>query len=148
MYIPPQLGLALQLERPQVHSRKHHHVYNGSGRLPVDTWVRSPTVYAYDDDDLMESHHCNSDHNLVYEVVLYFGNNRACTIYRTRADFERLRRSIAPWKTGPPVRIPRDHSDAVVLHFFLRQALQHRPKDCALEYFLRRRMDDCGGLQC
>ncbi|KAJ1333460.1 hypothetical protein MN608_03450 [Microdochium nivale] len=147
MHAAPSLGSDFQLDRLQVHSRKHHHIYNGSGRLPVDTWVRSGTVVALDDDPT-DPRHCSIDHMLIYEVVLYFGNNRACTISRSRADFERLRRSIAPWKTGPPSCIPRDHNDASVLHRFLREALLHRPRDCALEYFLRRRMEDCGGTSC
>ncbi|KAH7031166.1 uncharacterized protein B0I36DRAFT_362903 [Microdochium trichocladiopsis] len=146
MHIPTQLVSALQLDRPQVHSRKHHHVYNGSGRLPLATWVRSPTIITLDDPT--DPAHCDINHILVYEVVLYFGSNRACTIYRSRADFERLRQTITPWKTGPPQCIPRDHNDAAVLHQLLREALLHRPRDCALEYFLRRRMEDCGGHRC
>jgi len=146
MQIPSQLTSFLLLDRPQVHSRKHHHVYNGCGGLPLDTYVRSPTFASLDDPT--DPAHCDINHLLVYEVVLCFGNNRACTIQRSRADFELLRKTIHPWKTGPPTAIPRDSSDVVVLHHFLCEALHHRPQDCALEFFLRRRMDDCGGHRC
>ncbi|KAI0599323.1 hypothetical protein F4775DRAFT_120605 [Biscogniauxia sp. FL1348] len=128
MHVKPKLAPA----KPQLHSRKHHHIYNGVGRLPRNCWVRSPTL-------------CNTayeDYALVYEIILYFDHNRACTIYRSWEDFERLRKTMAPWKGA--VRY-EDRNDVQGMHRLLREALSKRPRDCALEYFLRRRMEDCGG---
>jgi hypothetical protein len=82
------------------------------------------------------------DCQLVYEVILYYGHNRACTIYRTWDDFKTLRRGITPTKITSGVRGP---SDVEGLHNFLKEALAKKPRDCAMEYFLRRRMEDCGG---
>lgn len=79
---------------------------------------------------------------MVYEILLYFGHNRACTIYRSWDDFKTLRRGLTPWKRPTAFCSPNDVRS---LDKFLREALVKRPHECAMEYFLRRRIDDCGG---
>jgi len=118
--------------KPQLHSAKCHHTYNGTRVLPIATWVRSPTVR---EDEYGE-------YRVVIEIVLYYDHNRACTIYRTGADFQRLRANIAPWKNMPDISSPEDLRG---MHRFLGEALAKKRKECALEYFLRRKMGDCGG---
>lgn len=118
--------------KPQLHSRKHHHTYNGLRHLPTVTWVRSPTLRNTE----------RGDYILVYEIILYFGHNRACTIYRTWDDFRVLRRGLTPWRRAS---VFCSENDVRSLDRFLKEALAKRPHECAMEYFLRRRFDDCGG---
>ncbi|KAI0017407.1 hypothetical protein F4780DRAFT_782381 [Xylariomycetidae sp. FL0641] len=119
--------------KPQLHSRKHHCIYNGARCMPLGSWVHGPAIQ-YDE---------FNEPSLVFEIVLYFDHNRACTLYRSWEDIERLRKNITPWKGAT---LYRDYRDARGMRHFLREALVKRPRDCALEYFLRRRMEDCGGV--
>ncbi|KAI1079420.1 hypothetical protein F5B20DRAFT_543463 [Whalleya microplaca] len=121
--------------KPQLHSKKYHHIYNGVAHLPVRSWVRGPIIDTTDCDD------CASVY--IYEIEICFARNRSCTLYRDWEDFERLRKTITPWRDA--VRY-KDRDDVSGLHQFIREALAKRPRDCALEYFLRRRIDDCDGL--
>jgi hypothetical protein len=114
------------------HSRKRHDNYNGTRHVPVSTWVRTPTIRTTE----------YGDHQLVYEVVLFYSHNRACTIYRTWDDFKSLKRGLSPWKRATDFFSPHD---VQALDRFLREALAKRPRECAMEYFLRRRMEDCAG---
>ncbi len=119
--------------KPQLHSTKCHHTYNGTRVLPITTWVRSPTVRVAGD----------GEYALVYEIILYYKRNRACTIYRRYEDFVKLEGLLTPWKDSA---IFSSSDDVRGMHLFLREALDKRPLECAMEYFLRRRMGDCGGL--
>ncbi|KAB5580665.1 hypothetical protein GE09DRAFT_447570 [Coniochaeta sp. 2T2.1] len=114
------------------HSRKRHDSYNGTRHLPISTWVRSPTIRATE----------YGEHVLVYEIVLCYGHNRACTIFRTWDDFKTLKRGLSTWKRATEFYSP---NDILALDRFLREALAKRPRECAMEYFLRRRMEDCAG---
>lgn len=134
---PPSMHVKLNESRlvpakPQIHSRKHHDAYNGARHLPIATWVRSPTI----------RNTMHGDYTLVYEILLYFDHNRACTIYRSWDDCRALRRGLTPWKRAAAFR---SQNDVRGLDRFLREALAKRPHECAMEYFLRRRMEDCGG---
>ena len=121
--------------KPQVHSKRCHHTYNGARHLPLTTWVRSPTVRGiYDDDD--------DKCTLVYEIVLFYKHNRACIIYRSWDDFRRLKNGLPVWKNAASFR---SMLDVCGLHQFLQEALLKRPREVAMEYFLRRRIGDCGG---
>jgi len=119
--------------KPQFHSAKCHHTYNGTRVLPKASWVRSPTVRDTGD----------GDYALVYEIVLYYKHNRACTIYRSWEDFTKLRNNLALWKNAAAFSSSHDLGG---LHRFLREAIAKRPREVAMEYFLRRRMGDCGGF--
>ncbi|KAJ9145231.1 hypothetical protein NKR19_g6119 [Coniochaeta hoffmannii] len=114
------------------HSRKRHDSYNGTRHLPISTWVRSPTIRTTD----------YGEHVLVYEIVLFYSHNRACTIFRTWDDFRTLKRGLPSWKRATDFYSP---DDIQTLDGFLREALAKRPRECAMEYFLRRRMEDCAG---
>ncbi|KAK3694629.1 hypothetical protein B0T22DRAFT_452988 [Podospora appendiculata] len=116
---------------PQLHSRKHHHTYNGTHSLPATTLVQLSTLNsAPTNTDTDETEPLRP----VYEVTLFYAHNRACTIYRTSDDFATLRNGLAAWQDASQ---DLDH--------FLRKALATRPYDCAMEFFLRRRMGDCEG---
>lgn len=119
--------------KPQLHTNKCHHRYNGTARMPLSSWVRKPHLRDVDD---------GSDCELVYEIVLFYDHNRACTIYRSWDDFDRLRRNLPAWKNAARFR---GEADVKGMHSFLREALCKRSGEVAIEYFLRRRMHDCGG---
>lgn len=73
-------------------------------------------------------------------MTLFYPQNRACTIFRKHDDFVALER-------GLPIRGPSASGERIhVLDFqkFLEEAVAKCPKECAMEYFLRRRMGDCG----
>lgn len=131
MHVKP-IEVPLVPTKPQLHSRRHHDAYNGARHLPKTVWVRSPTLQNVG----------RGDYTLVYEIILYFGHNRACTIYRSWDDFVTLRRGLTPWKRSAMFC---SHHDVRGLDRFLREALAKRARECAMEYFLRRRIDDCGG---
>ncbi|KAK3383138.1 hypothetical protein B0T24DRAFT_673048 [Lasiosphaeria ovina] len=135
--------------KPQIHSCKNHHTYNGVAQLPVATSVRrSPAglrQLSAPDSYGGEEHAAAV---VVYDVVLYYAGNRACTIYRTLDDFAVLAlgrgRGAVPLPSsgsgsGSRLAAARD------LDQLLRDALAKRSRDCGVEYFLRRRIGDCGG---
>ena len=131
MHIKPAQAPPLPA-KPQLHSAKCHHTYNGTRTLPITTWVRSPTVRENEFGEYL----------LAIEIVLYYDHNRACVIYRTFDDIQRLRDNIGSWKNMATISSSEDIRG---MHRFLREALAKQPRACALEYFLRRRMGDCGG---
>jgi hypothetical protein len=128
--------------RPQFHCRKYHDSYNGARHLPTTVCVRSPTlrVTTFGGDS---GCFVGQDKELLYEIQLYYAHNRACAIYRSLDDFSRLRAGLSPWAEAPPIQPEMPVED---LRRFLQAALE-RPgaPGAALEYFLRRRMDDCSG---
>ena len=131
-----QTGLSTLPSKPQLHSKKHHSAYNGSQHIPIATWVRLPALHRmwdYDEDD---------EEVIVYPVTLYYDRNRACTILRTWEDFVTLQRGLegSSWKA--PIL---QHGSHISLDLFLHAALQKWPREIAMEYFLRRRIGDCGG---
>jgi len=129
--------------KPQIHSHKHHNTYNGSRHLPMTARVRrsAPSWTLLSKDNGSCTHHHNRHHHLppLYEVTLYYERNRACTIYRTREDFSRLERPFHLDKSPGGGR-----ADTHRLQRLLLEAIAKRPNECAVEYFLRRRMGDCG----
>ncbi|KAH8889565.1 hypothetical protein GQ53DRAFT_748267 [Thozetella sp. PMI_491] len=129
MHIKPAGQVPPVPARPQIHSAKHHHTYSGAKYLPVAVWVMSPTIRTT----------ITAEHTLVYEVRLYYKRNRACTIYRSWDDFKYLR-------LGVPYRESLSEDDADGLHNFLWHAISKHGTSCAVEYFLRRRMEDCSGF--
>lgn len=159
---PPFSSLA----RPQLHSRKCHHTYNATRCLPRAIWVRSLRVKGLE--LVMNKHRhqlCDGgrlgggdggDCALAYEILLYYQHNRACTIYRTPEDVRRLRSGLGRLSSSSPP--PRDGlgsggspgqcvvvEDVEAVQVYLCEAIGKRGRDCALEYFLRRRMEDCDG---
>lgn len=135
----------LALSRPQLHSRKCHHTYNATRELPRAIWIRSWRFGL------------GGDCALVYEILLYYDHNRACTIYRSPEDFRRLKAGVgrlSPLKH--PVVVPvapaaAADDECVVedvedLQRYLVEAVKKKGRSGALEYFLRRRMDDCAGM--
>lgn len=131
MHVRP-LGVAPISTKLLFHSRKRHDSYNGARHLPISTWVRSPTVRTTE----------YGEHVLVYEIVLFYGHNRACTIFRTWYDFSNLKRGLPPWNRRTDFSSPHNIQ---ALDRFLAEALAKRPRECAMEYFLRRRLEDCDG---
>ncbi|KAK0731673.1 hypothetical protein B0H67DRAFT_82848 [Lasiosphaeris hirsuta] len=128
--------------KPQLHSHKHHHTYNGVCHMPIATCVRrsSSTNQAADE--------CGPRRrqDRLFEVTLYYERNRACIIYRSWDDFATLEKNLTPWPSSQRCRTAAgSRMDVYNLHRFLREALAKRPHECAMEYFLRRRMGDCGG---
>ncbi len=105
--------------KPQFHSARCHHTYNGTKVLPVATWVRSPTVRDAGD----------GQYALVYEIVLYYSHNRACTIYRAYDDFTKLRGHLEPWERPATFS---SSADVGGMHLFLGEALANRPASCAI----------------
>lgn len=157
---PPSLTTP---DKPQLHSRKCHHTYNATRSPPLAIWVRS--LRFGPDVDLDGNLHlggggggggycaaASSTALVHYEILLCYEHNRACTIYRTPQDCRRLRLGIGTLSPGR--RSGADSAtaagectveDVEVLQGYLREAIEKKWRDCALEYFLRRRMEDCGG---
>jgi len=146
--------------KPQLHTRKHHHAYNGARSLPIFTWVRpsmstrpskrSQKPEARDRDRYRQpqsdSRSTLSPATLsIYEVKLYYSKNRACTIYRSWDDFVRLGKGLSSGGLTPPPCTERHSHTSQCLHKFLKQVLARSPTEPSVEFFLRRRMDDCGG---
>lgn len=137
--------------KPQLHSRKCHHTYNATRFPPRAIWVRS---LRFGDADVEHFHLGGggaANTALVhYEILLYYGHNRACTIYRTPEDCRRLRLGIGRLSPGcgpdPATRSAECMvEDVEVLQAYLWEVIKKKGRDDALEYFLRRRMEDCGG---
>lgn len=118
--------------RPQLHSRRCHHTYNATRCLPRAVSVRS--ARARGDPPAAPP--------AAYEIVLYYDHNRACTIYRTWDDLRRLRSGLGPWRGAPA---PCSARDVAAAQRFLCEAVSKKGREVAMEYFLRRRIDDCGG---
>ncbi|KAK0618387.1 hypothetical protein B0T17DRAFT_509930 [Bombardia bombarda] len=155
---------ALIPSKPQLHSRKYHHTYNGTRQLPIATWVQplsSSSSYPPTTSDQDGSSHDSAPLSS-YEVELYYERNRACTIYRSWDDFVTLRNGLTMWPNAPPLcpdeeqhyaqeqeqlqlQPIHDQNHSHYLHRFLWEALGKWPHECAVEYFLRRRIGDCGG---
>lgn len=178
--------------KPQLHSSKCHHTYNATRSLPVAIWIRSLRFdvdrssrqsHRYssnasddgsdDDDDeqaiLAGIPFFSDSTTVLYEIVLYYEHNRACTIYRTPEDFAKLKESAAGAKyfrrqqqCHPAMMMMQQHhglaklssssftkspvEDVDDLQRFLSKTISRKGRDCpALEYFLRRRINDCGG---
>lgn len=125
--------------KPQLHTKKCHQTYNGTRTLPRAIWIRSQ--------------HFRDPDPVVYEILLYYKHNRACTIFRTAEDFRNLKYGIgrgtgdSPNFQLPAIRcVPGEEEDDVeVLQRYLCEAISKKRKEGALEYFLRRRGGDCGG---
>ncbi|KAK7714362.1 hypothetical protein SLS64_004462 [Diaporthe eres] len=79
---------------------------------------------------------------VVYEVILCYNHNRACTINRTWEDFQKLKSGLGSWRNAPTFCSPKDIDG---LQGFLCEAISKKGREVAMEFFLRRRMDDCGG---
>ncbi|CAN8099240.1 unnamed protein product [Discula destructiva] len=151
MHLAHKRPTVIPNNKPQLHSRKCHHTYNATSRLPRALWVRS---LRFGDADFNKQVDLLSiECTLFYEIVLYYDHNRACTIYRTPDDFRLLKSGI-----GKLSHCHQGDSDAdlqfwaqtavedvEVLQQYLSEAVSKRGKSCALEFFLRRRMEDCGG---
>ncbi|KAF3764943.1 hypothetical protein M406DRAFT_331258 [Cryphonectria parasitica EP155] len=143
--------------KPQLHSRQCHYTYNGTRHLPRAIWIRS---LRFDlDPDLLDDSTTTTSSSLTYEILLYYDHNRACTIYRSPEDFRRLKCAVGRLSTTAAaattttttttttsISDERVVEDVEVLQRFLVEALRKKGGDWAVEYFLRRRMDDCGGL--
>ncbi|KAK0734129.1 hypothetical protein B0T26DRAFT_746081 [Lasiosphaeria miniovina] len=139
--------------KPQIHSYKNHHTYNGVAQLPVATSVRrSPAGLR----QLSAPDGCGGEEHaaavVVYDVVLYYAGNRACTIYQTLDDFAVLGRGrgrgavpLPGSGSGSGCGCSSRLTAARDLDQLLRDALAKRSRDCGVEYFLRRRLGDCGG---
>lgn len=152
---PPRTIPTIPLAKPQFHSKKCHHTYNATRQLPRALWIRS---LRFGDADFNEQLDFSKECTLFYEVVLYFDHNRACTIYRTPDDFRLLRSGIGKLsrcQSGGDEGEGDVHlvtgwgqtvvEDVDVLQRFLSEAISKKGKSCAMEFFLRRRMEDCGG---
>src|SRR4051812_43518292 len=111
--------------KPQLHSRKCHHTYNATRHLPLAVWIRSARV---------------KDSAVVYEIVLCYEHNRACTISRTWEDFQKLKSGLGNWRNAPTFCSPKDIDS---LQRYLCEAISKKGREVAMEFFLRRRMDDC-----
>jgi hypothetical protein len=138
--------------KPQLHSHERHTTYNGGRYLPTTTWVRSCTVRPKAT-TLPGTPAVGDEVELVFEVMLYYNQNRACTIYRSLEDFVGLRKSLMPWNNNPPLlpsfKQQRQEQEIVHdLHVFLCEVLAKYPFEMGVEHFLQRRMDDCGGRWC
>lgn len=143
--------------RPQLHSRRCHHTYNATRLLPRAIWVRSLCLSDPDPASGSLPLHAPVERATVsYEILLYYDHNRACTIYRTPGDVRRLRASVAVGAAALPhqkrqrsASPPQEEcvvEDLQDVQAFLCEVMRKKGRDCALEYFLRRRMVDCGGV--
>lgn len=133
------------LPKPQLHSRKCHHTYNATKCLPRAIWVRS---LRFDDPDLNDELDVSGNCTLVYEILLFYNHNRACTIYRTPDDFRLLKSGLGRLSCGEELAAASRVclvEDVDVVQRYLCEAIKKKGRECALEYFLRRRMEDCGG---
>lgn len=139
----------VSLAKPQVHSRKCHHTYNATRELPRALWIRS---LRFGDADFNQTLDLTKECTLFYEIVLYYKHNRACTIFRTPDDFRMLKSGIG--KLSKTQGSTEDEwaascqpivEDVEVLQHYLCEVISKKAKSCALEYFLRRRLEDCGG---
>lgn len=162
MQLDQEITSSIPINKPQLHSRKCHHTYNGTRCLPQAVWIRS--LRFGDPDALNQAHHHPLDLNrgdhctLFYEILLYYQHNRACTIYRTPEDFRKLKGALGGGGGGHcNVHVvdtcnSSNSRDPVVedvedLQRFLCESIQKMGRSCIpLEYFLRRRVDDCGGV--
>ncbi|KAM7206969.1 hypothetical protein V8F33_000068 [Rhypophila sp. PSN 637] len=196
--------------KPQLHTRKHHHAYNGARGLPIFTCVKSlsttitilltststspsstatseeaakePDRYTHGKHDMevinetrsqassspasstpvskefTESTESEESAEALYQVKLYYPQNRACTIYRSWDDFILLRRGLNSTRykslpgsdddNGAVICTERHSHDYTCLHEFLKYVMERcstSKAEPAVEYFLRRRMDDCDG---
>lgn len=116
--------------KPQFHSRKCHHTYNATRHLPQAVWIRAIRVSK------------ENPSAVVYEIVLCYNHNRACTIDRTWEDFQKLKSGLGSWRNAPTFSSPKDIDG---MQGFLCEAISKKGREIAMEFFLRRRMDDCGG---
>lgn len=116
--------------KPQFHSRKCHHTYNATRHLPQAVWIRAIRLSK------------ENPSAVVYEIVLCYNHNRACTINRTWEDFQKLKSGIGGWRNAPTFSSPKDIDG---MQGFLCEAISKKGREIAMEFFLRRRMDDCGG---
>lgn len=116
--------------KPQFHSRKCHHTYNATRHLPQAVWIRSARLSK------------DTTPTVIYEVVLCYDHNRACVVSRTWEDFQKLKSGLGSWRNAPTYCSPRDVDG---LQRFLCEAINKKGREVAMEFFLRRRMDDCGG---
>lgn len=116
--------------KPQFHSRKCHHTYNATRHLPQAVWIRAVRLGK------------ENPSTVVYEIVLCYNHNRACTINRTWEDFQKLKSGLGSWRNAPTFCSPKDIDG---LQSFLCEAISKKGREVAMEFFLRRRMDDCGG---
>lgn len=147
--------------RPQLHSRRCHHTYNATRLLPRAIWVRSLCLSDPDPaSGSLPSHHAPALERATvsYEILLYYDHNRACTIYRTPSDVRRLRAGVAVGgaaaaahhqkrqRSASPPQEECVVEDLQDVQAFLCEVMRKKGRDCALEYFLRRRMVDCGGV--
>ncbi|KAK1835605.1 hypothetical protein QBC39DRAFT_147546 [Podospora conica] len=130
--------------KPQIHSHKHHNAYNGTHHLPLAVGVKRSTAASRPTQPNHLRYPQNGRfHARLYAVTLFYEHNRACTIFRTMDDFVALRRGLPT--TGKPVWKRNEPIYGVVdMQQFLGDTVAKFPKECALEYFLRRRMGDCG----
>ncbi|KAJ4421370.1 hypothetical protein N0V82_003751 [Gnomoniopsis sp. IMI 355080] len=140
----------IPLAKPQMHSRKCHHTYSATRQLPRALWIRS---LRFGDADFNQTLDLSKECTLFYEIILYYDHNRACTIFRTPEDFRMLKSGIGKLSRtqgtscdGPITTWDQPVvEDVEVLQQYLCEVISKRAKSCALEYFLRRRLEDCGG---
>ncbi|KAK0745928.1 hypothetical protein B0T18DRAFT_428980 [Schizothecium vesticola] len=121
--------------KPQIHSHKHHNTYNGTHHIPLAVGVKRATAASRP----TLPNNCHREGRL-YAVTLFYPQNRACTIFRMHNDFVVLERGLpirGPSASGERIHVPDFQK-------FLEEAMAKCPKECAMEYFLRRRMGDCG----
>jgi hypothetical protein len=122
--------------KPQNHSHKHHNTYNGTHNLPLSVGVKRATAASRPN----QPDHNNRCEGRLYAVTLFYQHNRACTIFRSHDDLVALERGLpirGPSAAGGKIHVPDFQK-------FLEEAVTKCPKECAMEYFLRRRMGDCG----
>ncbi|TLD22821.1 hypothetical protein PspLS_07635 [Pyricularia sp. CBS 133598] len=121
--------------RPQVHSMRYHvkNVYVGTTTMPSAFSVR-PASGASDADETSD-----------YIVELLYHRNRACSLYRTEDDFRALISGILSNNVVPNMPSLTSPPRVQDLEAALALAIRADRTGCAVEYFLRRRMEDCGG---
>ncbi|KAJ4394571.1 hypothetical protein N0V93_003790 [Gnomoniopsis smithogilvyi] len=118
-------------------------------QLPRALWIRS---LRFGDADFNRTLDLTKECKLFYEIVLYYDHNRACTIFRTPDDFRMLKSGIGKLSQSHGSRdeelVTWDQpivEDVEVLQQYLCEVISKKAKSRALEFFLRRRMEDCGG---
>ncbi|KAI6372416.1 hypothetical protein MCOR25_003737 [Pyricularia grisea] len=121
--------------RPKVHSMRYHssNVYVGTTTMPSAFSVRPASGTSNPDD--------TSD----YIVELFYHRNRACSLYRTEDDFRALVSGIMSSNVVPNMPSLTSPPRVQDLEAALALAIRADRTGCAVEYFLRRRMEDCGG---
>ncbi|KAH6650791.1 hypothetical protein F5144DRAFT_598215 [Chaetomium tenue] len=108
MLIPqlPRPKTAAPVPKPQIHTHKNHHTYNGTLKLPQSTHVRIITEPPADNHNSSNNTRTKPDPRTPrYVITLHYPHNRACELYRTALDMKILQRALHVPAHSKPIKI-------------------------------------------